>query len=178
MTRQTSTKAPVIDKARLHKLHLTFDALCDSLDMLEIPPMLLHGDMNTGNVLYDNGQGQFIDWCETYVGHPFATLQHLLLLNQPEDAWLKSKWDAELIDCYRAVMKEVLDPDAFDQAIATMPFLAAASSLYGRGDWFGSLSSLPAQRQARIRTLARCMDRAAYEPRFGAALQDRTVSRR
>jgi hypothetical protein len=97
MSRQTSTKAPVIDNARLHELHRTFDALCDSLNMLEIPPMLLHGDMNTGNVLYDDSHCQFIDWCETYVGHPFVTLQHLLLLDQPEDAWLKSKWDAELL---------------------------------------------------------------------------------
>lgn len=165
MSRQTSTKAAVIDNARLRDLHRIFDAVCDFLDRLSIPPMVLHGDMNTGNVLYDDGHCQFIDWCETYVGQPLVTLQHLLLLNQPADVRLKSSWDAELIRSYRAIMTEVLDPDVFDRAITLTPLLAAASALYGRVDWLDSLSSLPPQRQARIRTLARCMDRAACELR-------------
>lgn len=164
MSRQTSTKAAVIDNAQLHDLHQAFDAVCDFLVTLQIPPMVLHGDMNIGNVLYDDGRCQFVDWCETYVGHPFVTLQHLLLLNQPESARLKSSWDAELIGCYREVMKVVLDPDAFDRAMISAPLMAAASALYGRGDWLGSASSLAPRRQARIRTLARCMDRAAREP--------------
>jgi hypothetical protein len=176
MSRQTSTKVARIDDARLRDLRRTFDVVCDLIERLQIPPMVLHGDMNTGNVLYDDGYCQFIDWCETYVGHPFVTLQHLLLLNQPENARHKASWDAELIGCYRAVMTELLDPRVFDRAISSMPFFAAASALYGRGDWLESLSSLPPQRQARIRTLARCMDRATYEMRDLGNLPHRRIS--
>lgn len=163
MSQQISTNAAVIDDARLREMHRTLDDVCDFLEMLPIPPMVLHGDMNTGNVLYDDGHCQFVDWCETYVGHPFITLQHILLLNRPADVRLKPFWDAELVRSYQAIMTEGVDPDVFDRAITSTPLLAVASALYGRGDWLNSLSSLPPQRQARIRTLARYMDRAASE---------------
>ena len=170
MDRQTSTKAARIGNARLHDLRRIFDEVCDFIATLRIPPMVLHGDLNPGNMLYADGHCQFIDWCETHVGHPLVSLQHLLLLNRPENARLKTSWDAELTDCYRTVMTEFLRQNVFDRAITFMPFLAAASSLYGRGDWFDSLAFLPPQRLARIRTLARCMDRAAHE------LQDLGIS--
>lgn len=163
MSRQTSTRVAKLDNVRLRDLHRMFDAACDLTDRLQIPPMVLHGDMSRGNVLYHNGHCQFIDWCETYIGHPLVTLQHLLLLNQPNNVQLKASSDAELIGCYRAVMMDVLDPNVFDQAMTVTPLLAAGSALYGRGDWFDLLPSLPSERQARIRMLARCMDRAAQE---------------
>jgi hypothetical protein len=61
-------------------------------------------------------------------------------------------------------MNEVCNTDALNQSIVCMPLLAAASALYGRGDWLGLPLPDEPQRQAWIRTLARQMERAAREP--------------
>jgi hypothetical protein len=163
MSLQTSTKAPRIEGERLRRLHRTFDATCDFVEEMAIPVTVLHGDMNAGNVLYDDGHCQFIDWCEAYIGYPLVTLQHLLLLNQPADVELKTSWDRTLIDRYRAVMSEVCGQDAMDQGIACMPIIAAASAMYGRGDWLRSSIAINPHRQGYVRTLARHMDQAARD---------------
>jgi len=51
-----------------------------------------------------------------------------------------------------------------------MPILAAASTLYGRGDWLHSPRRNDPRRQSYARSLARHMDRAAREPRLLEAL--------
>ena len=163
MSLQTSTKAPRIEGERLRQLHETFDATCDFVEELAIPAMVLHGDMNAGNVLYDDGRCQFIDWSEAYIGYPLVTLQHLLLLNQPADVQLKTRWDRTLIDRYRAVMSEACGQDAMDQGIACMPMIAAASAMYGRGEWLRSSIANNSHRQVYVRTLARHMDQAARD---------------
>jgi len=164
MALQTSTKVPRIHESRLHELNSVFDATCEFVQTLGIPNTILHGDLHAGNVLCGADGCQFIDWCEAYVGHPLVTLQHLLLLNSPEDAQLKSTWDQELIERYQMVMNEVCERSALEQGVLCMPLIAAASTMYGRGAWIRSpLVSIPHQ-LARIRTLARHMDRAAQEP--------------
>jgi hypothetical protein len=163
MSLQTSTKAPRIEGERLRRLHRTFDATCDFVEELAIPVTVLHGDMNAGNVLYDDGHCQFIDWSEAYIGYPLVTLQHLLLLNQPADVQLKTRWDRTLIDRYRVVMSEICGQDAMDQGIACMPIIAAASAMYGRGEWLRSSIANNPHRQVCVRTLARHMDQAARD---------------
>ncbi|HEY5214715.1 MAG TPA: phosphotransferase [Acidobacteriaceae bacterium] len=163
MSLQTSTKAPRIEGERLVRLHRTFDATCDFVEEMAIPATVLHGDMNAGNVLYDDGHCQFIDWSEAYIGYPLVTLQHLLLLNQPGDVQLKTRWDRTLIDRYRAVMNEVCSQNAMDQGIACMPIIAAASAMYGRGEWLRSSIANNPHRQVYVRTLARHMDQAARD---------------
>ena len=51
-----------------------------------------------------------------------------------------------------------------------MPILAAASTLYGRGDWLTSPRRDDQCRQSYARSLARHMDRAAREPSLVEAL--------
>lgn len=163
MSLQTSTRALRIEGERLRELRRMFDATCDFVEEIAIPATVLHGDMNAGNVLYDDGHCQFIDWCEAYIGYPFVTLQHLLLLNQPEDVQLKSRWDRMLIDRYRAVMSQVCGQDAMDRGIACMPMIAAASAMYERGQWLRSSIANNPRRQVYVRTLARHMDQAARD---------------
>jgi hypothetical protein len=163
MSLQTSTKAPRIAGERLRRLHQTFDATCDFVEEIAMPATVLHGDMNVGNVLYDDGHCQFIDWSEAYIGFPLVTLQHLLLLNQPSDVQLKSRWDRILIDRYRAVMSQVCGQDAMDRGIACMPMIAAASAMYERGQWLRTSLANNPRRQVYVRTLARHMDQAARD---------------
>ena len=176
MSLQTSTKVPRIEGAQLHERRDTFDSVCEYLRALSVPNTVLHGDMNPGNVLWGDETCQFIDWSEAYVGHPLVTLQHLLLLNCPNDGQLKSKWDRILIERYRAAMAETIDSYAFERAIVCMPMIAAASALYGRGAWLRLPLAETLYRQSRIRTLARYMDRASRDLELQSLIRPRRVS--
>jgi hypothetical protein len=175
MSLQTSTRVPRIGEKDLDELQDTFVAACSVMEELAIPATVVHGDVNAGNILYRDGCCVFIDWCETYVGCPFITLQHLLLLNQPANPTFKNTSDQILINCYRNVMKKICDQSSMDRAIACMPLLAAASAMYGRGDWLQS--SVCDSRQAYIRMLARRMDRAAQNFAFLESAADRTFTK-
>jgi hypothetical protein len=159
MSRQTSTKAPQIVGRTLRQLHEVFEAICDVVDRLPIPATVLHGDLNAGNVLYGAGHCQFIDWCETYIGCPVVTLQHLLLLNQVAAPDFRPISNQRLIDRYQAAMRSACDADALDKAIVCMPLIAAASTLYGRGARLGSAFNVQHQ-DVYVRTLARHMQQA------------------
>ncbi|MFC5862188.1 aminoglycoside phosphotransferase family protein [Acidicapsa dinghuensis] len=43
-----------------------------------IPETLVHGDIGHGNVIAAPGGPVFLDWAETYIGHPFMSAEHLL----------------------------------------------------------------------------------------------------
>jgi hypothetical protein len=120
--------------------------------------------MTLGNILSRGDRCQFIDWCETYVGDPFITLQHLLLLNPIEDHSVKASIEENLKNKYRAVMRRICDAAVIEQGFVCMPLMAAASALYGRGDWLNAGDRPNPQRRTLARTIARYMDRAAREP--------------
>lgn len=164
MSLQISTKAPRVERARLQELRRLFHEICERMAALDLPDSVVHGDMNFGNILAGSGNYQFIDWCEAYVGNPLITLQHLLLLNHEKDPQLKSYIDDVLTKKYRALMLKVCDPTQIDRGLVYMPFLAAASALYGRVEWLTRSSRSDPRRQSYARTLARHMDRAAKDP--------------
>jgi len=164
MCLQTSTKVPRIETKRLHELQNIFEDVCSRTEDLGLPDMLLHGDMNLGNILVAGERCVFLDWCEAYVGNPLVTFEHLLLLNQIEDPREKASCDQRLRETYRTAMSKTCDPKAIDATFACMPLIAAVSTLYGRGDWRRTPARDDLRRQAHVRSIIRHMDRAAREP--------------
>jgi hypothetical protein len=126
--------------------------------------------MNLGNLLFTEERCQLIDWCEGYVGHPLVTFQHLLLLNPIEDLAVKAWVTDALKEIYFAAMSTICDPRNLREGFTWMAFLAAASVLYGRGNW--PLADLrgDSARLGYARSIARQMDRSAREPAFMKAL--------
>ena len=114
--------------------------------------------MNRGNILFDGSHCRFIDWSEAYIGNPFIGFQHLSLLKTETQDILRLK------DAYRCSWLDLLDSAQIDAAFALAPLLAAASYLYGRGDWLRSPRRSDPDRQRYSRSLARHMDRAAQAP--------------
>jgi hypothetical protein len=163
MTFQSSTKVPRIEKSRLQEIRNLFEEACHRAECLNIPSTITHGDMNLGNIVFTGGRCQFIDWSEGYVGHPFITFQHLLLLNPLEDPRTRASVDDALKDIYRTAMSRACNSEQMDGGFALMPLLAAASALYGRGDWLHSGSRDVPSRYAYARTIARYMEHAAQE---------------
>jgi hypothetical protein len=158
---QTSMKADRISGARVRMLRSIFNQVCDLVEELNMPPVLIHGDMSADNLAFASDHCWFLDWCEAYIGWPFVTLEHLLLLNQPGDKANKAATDEALIARYCSAMSGRGTKHQQKRAIACMPFLAAASALYGRGEWIERSLENDVRRQRYVRTLARHMDRAA-----------------
>ena len=171
MVQQTSTKVPRIERPRLQELHHIFDQTCVRLDEVGLPEMVVHGDMNAGNILVGRSCCQFIDWAEAYVGSPLVTFQHLLLLNQIEGHSIQMSINGVLKDRYRGALSQICDADRIDEGYVYIPLVAAFSALYARGDWITTEARDDPRRQAYARTLARYMDRAAREPQLFAALR-------
>ncbi|WP_263408856.1 phosphotransferase [Terriglobus tenax] len=164
MSLQTSTKVPRLGASRLCELRRIFEDVCGHMEQLGLPPTVLHGDMNLGNILVADGRCVFIDWSEAYVGSPLVTFEHILLLNQVDCPSLKSSRDACLRQVYRGALGKILDVRAVDEGFACAPMIAAASSILGRGDWLRTHLRDDPRRQAYVRAIARHMDRAAREP--------------
>jgi hypothetical protein len=164
MSFQTSTKVVRIETQRLRELQNLFEDVCSSMEDLGLPDTVLHGDMNLGNILVASERCVFIDWCEAYVGNPLVTFEHLLLLNQIEDPSLKASCDQCLRETYRTAMSKICDSSAIDAGFACMPLIAAASTIFGRGDWLRTPGRSDPRQQAYVRGIARHMDRAAREP--------------
>jgi hypothetical protein len=170
MSLQTSTRVPQISATRLEEMRVLLERVCYHIEHLDIPSTILHGDMNLGNLVFTEDRCQFIDWCEGYVGHPLVTFQHLLLLNSIEDPSGKVRVDDVLKQIYRAAMGAECDPWQVTEGFACMGFLAAASALHGRGDWFRDGLRSDPRHLGYVRSIARHMERSAREPAFLEAL--------
>jgi hypothetical protein len=170
MSMQISTQAPRLERQRIQDLHAIFEEVCRRMASLNLPETIVHGDINLGNIVTGAGYCQFIDWCETYLGNPLSTLQHLLLLNKVENLNAR-EFINRLLRCkYRDVWATNYDPHVFEQGFVYMPLMAIVSTLYGRGNWLNSSERNDPHRLSYARTLVRCMDRAAREPELLEAL--------
>jgi len=158
MAQQTSTKVVKLEHQRLSEIGHILQYACSRMEDLSVPDTVVHGDMNRGNILFDGSHCRFIDWSEAYIGNPFIGFQHLSLLKTETQDILRLK------DAYRCSWLDLLDSAQIDAAFALAPLLAAASYLYGRGDWLRSPRRSDPDRQRYSRSLARHMDRAAQAP--------------
>jgi thiamine kinase-like enzyme len=170
MSRQTSTRVPPLEKARVREIRAIFESICQHLEALGICDTVVHGDLNHGNILTAAGQCQFIDWSEAYIGNPLISLQHLLLLNNAENLAIRHFINSVLQERYLNTWGERGDADALREAFIYVPMLAIASTLYGRGDWLSSPRRDDPNRLSYARSLARHLDRAAHEAQLLGAL--------
>ena len=174
MDMQTSTRVSPIGRTRLTEIRNIFDETCGRMGEIDLPETVIHGDLSTGNLAMRGRGCRFIDWSEAYVGNPLVSLQHILLLNQAGSPELRALMNRVLIDRYRRVIERECDRASIDEALVYMPLLAAASTLYGRGDWIETTSQERGRSHAYARSLARYMDRAASDPILLNALSDRS----
>ena len=174
MSLQTSTKNAHLDGASLRRLRSVFKHVCDVVGEHDTPAAVIHGDMSAGNLAFASDRCWFLDWCEAYVGWPYVTLQHLLLLNRPEDKANKAAADRALIKQYCDTMSAIGLGRNHKCAIACMPLLAAASALYGRGEWIDRSLENDIRRQKYVRTLAWHMNSAAQSCDLLDAIQARS----
>jgi len=159
MSQQTSVRAPRLESVRVRFVCDALKRACEQTIALGIPKSLIHGDLNSGNILRGE-RCVFIDWSEAYIGCPLVSLQHVLLLARMDDETKRRVLQQELIARYCNEWNGLVPPERMNTAVRFMPLLAAASTLYGRGDWLDTADQGSPSRLAFARTLARHMDRA------------------
>jgi hypothetical protein len=176
MAQENPADTPGIERKRLEELHHIFEDSCERLEALEMPPTVVHGDMNLGNILFGSSHCQFIDWAEAYVGSPLTTFQHLLLLNPIQEGRIRNSLNECLERQYRTRLLAICEADRLDEAFLFMPLVAAFSALHVRGDWLSTPLRYDSRRQRSARTFARHIDKAGREPQLLAALRRRRLS--
>lgn len=170
MSLPSLTNGSRLEKGRMRELRSIFEEVIRRMTDLDLPETIVHGNMTWSNIVRGRGHCQFIDWCETYLGNPLITFQHMLLLNAVGNLLTRTVIERILQQKYRDVWAMNHDPQWFEQGFVYMPLLAIASTLYGRGTWLNSSERNDPTRQAYARTLARHMDRAARMPELFEAL--------
>jgi Phosphotransferase enzyme family len=78
MRAQNSTKVKPLGSEELCLLQNKLEVALSTMNEAGIPDTLLHGDIGHGNILLSPAGPVFLDWAETYVGHPFLSSEHLL----------------------------------------------------------------------------------------------------
>jgi hypothetical protein len=155
---QTSERVRRLETDELQLIRKHLELSYRRIEDAGIPCTLLHGDVNLGNISISGHSCVFLDWCEAYIGFPFATLEHLLfLIPATLDHVLAAEVRRKLIRRYSDVFEGLCTKESLHVAIELMPLLGAASAMYGRGDWMETSLFNQPLRAGRLRTIARHM---------------------
>lgn len=164
---QRSRKTAPLDRSSLDRTREIYLRGCAELERKRVPFTVVHGDLTGGNVACTGNQCRFLDWCETYIGFPIASLHHLRMFFERNgvDATRLDEMMPHYQDEWGRWSEANLHEDSFQWA----PLMAAASALYGRGEWLHRQEERERpERRSYSRTLARHMARAAQEFSNGA----------
>lgn len=159
MHRQTSLRAPRLGKQQLGELRDRLNDACFRIEELGIPDTLGHGDLNPGNILFDGTRCVFIDWAEAYIGNPFLSLEYLTAHMAQGSEQIRASIPT-IIARYRRAWLDLLSESTIDGALKTVPILAVALYLYGRGEWLRS----PRRYEPGFEAFARSLARRMYWP--------------
>jgi Ser/Thr protein kinase RdoA (MazF antagonist) len=78
MKAQTSTRSKPLTDIELDELQSDVGTTLREFMEPDIPDTLVHGDIGHGNIIATADGPVFLDWAETYIGHPFLCAEHLL----------------------------------------------------------------------------------------------------
>jgi hypothetical protein len=125
-----SRDLPVDQEGRdqLRRFEATFDRWCAELADAGIPDSIQHDDLHHGNLYLDHGKPLILDWGDSSISHPFASLvvtfRFLERFNglDPADPWFARLRDAYLEPwggaCHRDVFGLAMRVGRFAHAIA------------------------------------------------------------
>jgi hypothetical protein len=168
MAQPNLSHSPRLDPSRIRELGSMLEDACFSLEALQIPDTLLHGDIGFANILMGPRGCVFTDWAHASIGSPFVTFEHLRAqIEQEADA---APWVPRLTETYQKSWREVLTDTQIKCALALVPPVAVVAYLVGRWDWLTRERRHEPQFQSYVRGLARQMDRAVQALEHGEVL--------
>jgi aminoglycoside phosphotransferase (APT) family kinase protein len=124
MQAQVSTKSRPLGCDELHQLKDNIELALQEFSDAGIPETLVHGDIGHGNIIATPTGSVFLDWAETYVGHPFLSAEHLLADLIRSSPSLSSS-QAALRSHYAAHWKTQVQPADLERVAVFAPAIAA-----------------------------------------------------
>jgi aminoglycoside phosphotransferase (APT) family kinase protein len=124
MHAQTSTISRPLTDRELDQLQKNIKSALLAFIDTGIPDTLLHGDIGHGNIIASSNGPVFLDWAETYIGHPFVTAEHLLAdLARSNPLFSENQSVLRLV--YADLWKTYVSPAELEKIVALAPAIAA-----------------------------------------------------
>lgn len=168
MAAQVSTRSLTLTPSELAFVQAGLQNALAELMAIGIPDSLVHGDIGHGNVRITEGGPVFLDWSETYIGHPFLTAEHLLVDLERSTLKLGQEQRDRLREMYLAEWNVFAGEGDLATAARLMPAVAALA--YAVMIWHMGHHTYPDQQRTwpLLRSLVRRMkvelERAAGVP--------------
>lgn len=124
MQAQTSAKSKPLAARELYQLQKDMESAFAEFMSGGIPETLLHGDIGHGNIIATREGPVFLDWAETYIGHPFLSAEHLLA-DLARSSPMFAEKQAHLRLHYAAHWKSTAGPRALEKIAALAPAIGA-----------------------------------------------------
>jgi hypothetical protein len=156
MLQQQTIPPRRLDIRDLRLIERQMNISCQELENLGIPDTLGHSDLNSGNVLLDDGSPVFIDWMQGHIGPPFLTLEYLTALNRRMSAADSALTDAlrqEYLGCWR----DVCSARQLEQSLKLIPLVAPFAYALSCHDPREGADGVRPELAALLRSLARRM---------------------
>jgi Phosphotransferase enzyme family len=126
----------------------------DAMAALDIPDTLGSSDLNPGNVIVRARRARFLDWSETYIGHPFFSFAYLL---EHFRRSVPGSDDAELVAAYVGPWRSRLSSERIAVALEYAPLLAVFAYAAGSHLWRRDRGLTP-ETSGYLRALVRRMN--------------------
>jgi len=162
MDEQPKVPPAILSREELSLLRVLVGDALTLLADLRIPNTLGHLDLNPGNILVSGHRCIFLDWAETYVGHPFFSLEYLLAhFGRGVDA---NPYDrSRMVDAYTAPWRRMVSNDRITEGLVLTPLAAVFAYAVGMDAWKDDARLRDPKIAGYIRSLARRMNREATE---------------
>ena len=155
---EKQSQAP-LTRAELGFLRDQLGEACQRLDDLKIPNSIGRFDLNAGNIVVSHDRVVFLDWAETYWGHPFLSFTYLVehFRRHSPGVGLEST----LKSAYAEPWEGVCGKESVSTSLAIAPLVAAFAYTIAGRNWRGPETLGDPRASASLRSMTLRMHREA-----------------
>jgi hypothetical protein len=158
MERQTKMPPTPLSREEMQSLSAQVQDALTVLEETGIPTTLGHLDMNPGNVICSPSGCVFLDWAETFVGHPFLTFE--FLLEHFRRAFGQGHpQETQLVARYSFPWRVFFSERDIRRALDVAPLLAVFACAAGNDLWTNRKKLEEPRTAGYLRSLSRRMER-------------------
>jgi Phosphotransferase enzyme family len=122
-----------LTRVELGSLRDQLGEACQRLDDLKIPNSIGRFDLNPGNVVVSHDRVVFLDWAETYWGHPFLSFAYLVEHFRRHSPGVP--FESTLKSAYAEAWEGVCGKESVSTSLAIAPLVAAFAYTMAGRNW-------------------------------------------
>jgi hypothetical protein len=156
---QEKPSPAALTRVELASLRHRIVEACQRLEELEIADSIGRFDLNPGNIVVSRDRAVFLDWAETYWGHPLLSFAYLLehfRRHSPDLAF-----ESRLKLFYAEPWEEVCGKECVSAALAVAPLVAAFAYSVADRNWREPETLGDPRAAGHLRSMTRRMHREA-----------------